>query len=178
MKKSTFFKDFKKFITRGNVIDLAVAVVIGNAFNKIVTGFVNYIIMPLISTATKGINVSDWKWVIKEAVIDEAGTVLEAETALAYGLFIQAIIDFIIIAFCIFLALRMIMKSKEALNKKELEKKKAEEEKKKEAEKAKEAEAKAAAAAAKAREDSFYSDVSAQSELLKQILDELKKKDN
>ena len=71
-----FWADFKKFITKGNIIDLAVAVVIGGAFNKIVTGLVNHIIMPLVGLAMGGLNVKDWKWVLKEAVLDETGAVV------------------------------------------------------------------------------------------------------
>ena len=89
-KGSSFFADFKKFISKGNILDLAVAVVIGTAFNKIVTSLVNDIIMPLISLCTGGVSVEDWKWVITPA------TETTAEVALAYGTFIQAIIDFLI----------------------------------------------------------------------------------
>lgn len=115
-----FWKDFKAFITKGNIIDLAVAVVIGNAFNKIVTGLVNNIIMPLVSLIVGGLNVSDWKWVIKEAVYNEAGEIAEAETALLYGDFIQSIIDFIIVALCIFIALRVIMSAKNKFHEKDI----------------------------------------------------------
>ena len=93
-----FWADFKKFITKGNIIDLAVAVVIGGAFNKIVTGLVNHIIMPLVGLAMGGLNVKDWKWVLKEAVLDETGAVVTAENAVLYGEFIQLILDFLIIA--------------------------------------------------------------------------------
>lgn len=110
-KFNSFFADFKKFIAKGNIIDLAVAVVIGAAFNKIVTSLVNDIIMPLISLATGGASVADWKWVIKEATYDSAGNVLTAETALNYGVFIQTMIDFLIIALTIFIVLRLIVNS-------------------------------------------------------------------
>jgi len=125
-----FWADFKKFITKGNIIDLAVAVVVGGAFNKIVTGLVNNIIMPLVGLALGGLNVKDWKWVLKEAVLDETGAVVTAENAVLYGEFIQLILDFLIIAFCIFVALRIMMKSKEKLNAAEIAaaKQKAEEE--------------------------------------------------
>lgn len=105
-----FWKDFKAFLQRGNVIDLAVAVVVGGAFGKIVTSLVNDIIMPLISLAIGGASVSDWKWVIKEATYDSSNNLLTAETALHYGAFIQTIIDFLIIAFFIFLAIRIASK--------------------------------------------------------------------
>lgn len=114
MKK--FFKEFKKFISKGNIIDLAVAVVVGGAFGKIVTSLVNDIIMPLISAMIGGVSVADWKWVIKEAVYDANGVLVKAESALMYGSFIQSIIDFLIIAFFIFLALKILMNSQKKLN--------------------------------------------------------------
>lgn len=151
----SFWADFKKFITKGNIIDLAVAVVIGGAFNKIVTSFVNDVVMPLVSLLVGGLNVSDWKWVIKEAILDEAGAVVTAETALKYGVFIQAVIDFLIVAFCIFVALRLIMKAKNKLHEKEIAQAKAE------------AEAKAKAEAEKAPAETVES-------ILKDIRDQLK----
>lgn len=114
MKK--FFKEFKTFISKGNIIDLAVAVVVGGAFGKIVTSLVNDIIMPLISAMIGGVSVADWKWVIKEAVYDANGVLVKAESALMYGSFIQSIIDFLIIAFFIFLALKILMNSQKKLN--------------------------------------------------------------
>ena len=123
MKK--FFKDFKAFIAKGNVVDMAVGVIIGAAFSAIVTSLVNDIVMPLISLAVGGASVADWKWVITEAVYDANGVLVTAETALHYGNFIQAIIDFLLIALCLFLALKIIMKLKngskfEALTKEEV----------------------------------------------------------
>ncbi len=115
MKK--FFADFKEFAMKGNIIDMAVGVIIGGAFGKIVTALVENIVMPLITLLTGGVAVSDWKWVITEA--DEAAGV--AENALSYGLFIQAIIDFLLIALSIFLALKVIMKAKSLFEKKEEE---------------------------------------------------------
>ena len=110
-KSSSFFADFKKFISKGNILDLAVAVVIGTAFNKIVTSLVNDIIKPLISLCTGGVSVEDWKWVITPA------TETTAEVALAYGTFIQAIIDFLIIALTIFIILRIIVNSQRGIQK-------------------------------------------------------------
>ncbi|MBQ1263039.1 MAG: large-conductance mechanosensitive channel protein MscL [Oscillospiraceae bacterium] len=122
MKK--FFADFKAFIAKGNVIDMATAVIIGAAFNKIITSLVNDVIMPLISLLVGGLDVTDWKWVISPEVLDEAGVVVTAENSLKYGMFIQTVIDFLIVAFCIFLALRVILSFKgtfEKLKKKEEE---------------------------------------------------------
>lgn len=116
MKK--FFADFKAFITKGNIVDLAVAVVIGGAFGKIVTSLVNDIIMPLITLIVGGVSVADWKWVIKPEIKDAVtGAVTQAESALRYGNFIQTIIDFLIIAFFIFLALRILMNAQKRLGK-------------------------------------------------------------
>ena len=107
MKK--FLTEFKEFISKGNVIDMAVAVVIGGGFSKIVTSLVNDVIMPLISMLTGGISVSEWKYVITPAVLDEAGAELSPEVAFMYGNFIQTVIDFLIIAFCIFVVLKIFL---------------------------------------------------------------------
>ena len=112
----TFWAEFKKFIAKGNVVDLAVAVIIGNAFNKIVTSLVNDIIMPLISVMVGGADVSDWKWIIKPAEFDEAGKQIVAETSLKFGNFIQMIIDFLIIALTVFLMVKIFTYSRKKLN--------------------------------------------------------------
>jgi large conductance mechanosensitive channel len=103
-------KDFKAFVLRGNVIDLAVAVIIGGAFGKIVTSMVNDIIMPIIGIILGNVNITGLKILIEPAVGDTP------EVAVYYGQFIQNIIDFLIIAFFIFLAIRMLekLKKKEA----------------------------------------------------------------
>ena len=114
MKK--FFEEFKAFAMRGNVIDLAVGVVIGGAFGKITTSIVNDIIMPIIGILTGGIAFSDWKIVLKEAVLAADGTVEAAEVAITYGNTIAIILDFIIIAFAVFCmvkALNNLHKKKE-----------------------------------------------------------------
>ena len=127
MKK--FFADFKAFITKGNIIDMAVGVVIGGAFGKIVTSLVTDIITPLVSILTGKVSLTELKWVINEAVLDEAGAVVTPELALTYGNFIQNIIDFLIIAISIFVVLRVMVatqKKLESLKKKEEEEKKEE----------------------------------------------------
>lgn len=98
-----FFRDFKEFAMRGNVLDMAVAVVIGAAFGKIITSLVDNIIMPVISMITGGANIADLSVTMASYTGDEP-------IVLQYGLFIQNIIDFIIIAFCIFVALKIITK--------------------------------------------------------------------
>ena len=112
MKK--FFNEFKEFAMRGNVLDMAIGVVIGGAFGKITTSLVNDIIMPFVSMLTGGIDFSQWKWVLKAA--DEAAET--AEVAVNFGNLITVILDFIIIAFVIF----ALIKAMNKLKKKEEEK--------------------------------------------------------
>ena len=100
MKK--FIEEFKTFAMRGNVIDMAVGVVIGGAFGKITTSIVNDIIMPLVSMLTGGINFSSWKLVLKQAVLDAQGAVVSEEVAVIFGNTIAVVLDFIIIAFAVF----------------------------------------------------------------------------
>ncbi len=104
-----FFKDFKAFVSRGSVVDMAVGVVIGGAFGKIVTSLVNDIIMPAIGMLFEKGGFATWNIVLKEAVIDPA-TNLETVPAvmLNCGTFVQNIVDFFIIAFCVFVMVRII----------------------------------------------------------------------
>ena len=102
MKK--FLEEFKAFAMRGNVLDMAVGVVIGGAFGKITTSLVNDIIMPLISMLTGGIDFSGWKWVLKAAEGDAA------EVAVNFGSFVAVVLDFIIIAFAVFCMVKAINK--------------------------------------------------------------------
>ena len=106
MKK--FFEEFKTFAMRGNVIDMAVGVVIGGAFGKITTSIVNDIIMPLISMLTGGIDFNQWKLVLKEAVLNPDGTEAAAAVAINFGNTIAVIIDFIIIAFAVFCMIKLL----------------------------------------------------------------------
>lgn len=109
MKK--YFKDFKDFISRGNVLDLAVGMIIGAAFTVIVKSMVNDILMPLIGNSTNS-DISEWKHVLKPevATIDAAGvkTVTEVEIAIRYGTFIQAIIDFLLIGLTLFIIIKVV----------------------------------------------------------------------
>ncbi|MBO4798720.1 MAG: large conductance mechanosensitive channel protein MscL [Candidatus Methanomethylophilaceae archaeon] len=114
-----FGSDFKAFISKGNVVDMAVGVVVGSAFGAIITSLVNDIIMPFISLATGGVNVKDLKWVLREAVMD-GETVTTPEVAVAYGSFIQYIVNFLIIALCIFCVIRGIQKMKAKMEAKKL----------------------------------------------------------
>ena len=105
----SFIQDFKAFALKGNVVDMAVGVIIGGAFGKIVTSVVNNIIMPPIGVITGGVDFTDLKVTLKEAVVEGETVVSEAVT-LNYGQFIQDVVDFLIIAFCIFLMIKGIAK--------------------------------------------------------------------
>ncbi len=98
--------EFKAFIARGNVVDLAVGVVIGAAFGKIVSSLVDGLVMPTLAMLTGGVRVSDWKIVMRPADLDAAGKVVGEEVALRYGQVLQSTIDFLLIALVIFLVLR------------------------------------------------------------------------
>ncbi len=105
----SMLKEFKEFAMRGNVIDLAVGVVIGGAFGKIVSSLVDQIIMPPIGMLTGGIDFSQMKWVLKPADNSDPAHKI-AEVAIGYGTFINTLIQFIIIAFAIFLVVKAINK--------------------------------------------------------------------
>lgn len=108
----SFLKDFKEFAMKGNIIDMAVGVIIGGAFGAIVSSLVNDIIMPVVSLATGGDGLKNLKYVIVHAKDAADGVAAVEEVAINYGVFIQNIVDFLIIAFSIFVALRVIMKFK------------------------------------------------------------------
>ena len=121
-KAKGFLGEFKQFIARGNVMDMAVGVIIGGAFGKISTSLVNDIIMPLISMLTGGVDFSGWKVILKPAVVDPATLeVTAAEIAVNYGSFLATILDFLIIAFAVFLMIKAINGFHDKLAKKEAE---------------------------------------------------------
>ena len=190
-KRKKFWGEFKTFIAKGNVVDLAVALVIGTAFNKIVSQLVDSFITPLIGIVLGGFSLDDWKWVYKEAVLAEDGeTVLEAEIAFSYGTFLQTVIDFLIIALTVFVVVKLYTRIRnrieeeaqrlnDALNPDEVEaRKKAEEEARQKEELAKKLEAERLAEIERlkqekeeAQRDYFLK----QQELLTQIRDALNK---
>lgn len=188
-KKSSFFKDFKAFITKGNILDLAVAVVIGGAFNAIITSLVNNIIMPLVGLFTGKASLAELDvWIRKPDYIPDPDTGLEVIVEgtgaghIQYGLFLQAIVNFLIIALTIFIMVRVIRSSQDRLAFREKAKaeeaaKKAEEEAKIAAEEKAKADAEAAAAVAEkeAQLKAFYETSAKQTELLEKILDKINK---
>ena len=114
-------KEFKEFAMRGNVVDMAVGVIIGGAFGKIVTSLVNEVIMPPIGVLLGGVDFKDLKLVVKDAIVDAEGAVTSPEVTLNYGSFIQTIIDFLIVALAIFFLIKAINKLSNLKKKKEEE---------------------------------------------------------
>lgn len=112
-----FLKEFKEFAVKGNVMDMAVGVIIGGAFGKIVTSVVNDIIMPPVGLLIGGVDFSDMKLTMKQAVLDAAGEVVTPAVTWNYGAFIQQVVDFTILAFCVFILVKAI----NTLNKKKKE---------------------------------------------------------
>lgn len=155
-----FLKDFKAFAMKGNVVDMAVGVIIGGAFGKIVTSVVNDIIMPPIGLLVGGVDFKDLKLVLQagqEEVLNEAGEVITpavAEVTLNYGNFLQQTFDFLIIAFSIFCIIKLIAKLGEMTKREE----------------------EAAAAAAAAQAPAPAPEPSAEEKLLTEIRDLLKEK--
>ena len=109
-----FLKEFKEFAVKGNVMDMAVGVIIGGAFGKIVTSLVNDVIMPPIGLVVGGVDFSDMKVTLKQQVLDATGEVVSPAVTWNYGAFIQQVVDFTILAFCVFILVKLI----NSLNKK------------------------------------------------------------
>lgn len=108
-KAKGFLAEFKTFIARGNVMDMAVGVIIGGAFGSISTSLVNDIIMPLVSMLTGGIDFSAWKLMLKQAVVDAAtGEEIAAAVSINFGTFLATILNFIIVAFAVFCMIKAI----------------------------------------------------------------------
>ncbi len=108
--------EFKQFAMRGNVVDLAVGVIIGAAFGKIVTALVDGIIMPPIGLAAGGVNFRELAYILKPALLDATGKIVAPAVAIQYGAFAQTVIDFLIIAFVIF----VMVKAMNTLKRKEV----------------------------------------------------------
>jgi len=110
-------KEFKDFITGGNVIEFAVAVIMAGAIGGVVKGFVSNIVMPIVGVFTGGVSFSDKKYVLSDAIIDAAGKVTTPENAILYGAWIDTIINLIIVGFVMFLMIKQYnnMKKKEVV---------------------------------------------------------------
>ena len=111
--KSKFLEDFKKFAMRGNVVDMAVGIIIGGAFGKIVSSLVADVIMPPIGLLIGGVNFTDLKITLEKAVLSPGGEVVKPAVSINYGNFLQTTLDFLIISFSIFLLIRLLSKLQE-----------------------------------------------------------------
>ena len=103
-----FLNEFKAFALKGNVMDMAVGVIIGGAFGKIVTSLVNDVIMPPIGLVVGGVDFTDLKLTLKQQVLDAAGEVLTPAVTWNYGAFLQQVVDFTILSFCVFMMVKVM----------------------------------------------------------------------
>ncbi len=101
-------KEFREFAIKGNMIDMAVGIIIGTAFNGVVDVLVKQVIMPPLSLLTEGVKFSDKKWILREAVLAEDGTSLVSEVTIAYGALIEVLLDFLIIGFTVFIVVKLM----------------------------------------------------------------------
>lgn len=106
-----FLTEFKEFAMKGNVVDMAVGVIIGGAFGKIVSSLVNDVVMPVVGLATGGLDFKEHKLILKEAVMN-GEEIVTPEVAMTWGVFVQNIVDFLIVAICIFVAIRFMNRFK------------------------------------------------------------------
>ena len=116
-----FFKEFKEFAMKGNVMDMAIGVIIGGAFGKIVTSLVNDILMPLVGALIGNVNFTTLSATLRAPKLNEAGDVVAEAVTLNYGNFIQVTIDFLIVALCIFCVIKLINKASNLVKKQEEE---------------------------------------------------------
>jgi len=108
----SFAKEFKEFALKGNLIDMAVAFVMGAAFGKVVSGFIDGLFMPIVGKITAGVDFQSLKFMLSEAQYDAAGKLISAEASIKYGQFITIFIDFLLVAFCMFLLIKAMNKMK------------------------------------------------------------------
>lgn len=105
-------KEFKEFAMKGNLIDLAVAFVMGAAFGKVVSAFIDGMVMPIVGKLVAGVDFSSLKYVLSEAQMDATGAIITAEASIKYGEFITILIDFTLVAFFMFMLIKAINKTK------------------------------------------------------------------
>ncbi|MFM9422827.1 MAG: hypothetical protein RIR06_1288 [Bacteroidota bacterium] len=111
-KQGGFIHEFREFALRGNLMDMAIAFVMGGAFTKLVTAFIDGLVMPLVGSLTAGVNFQSLKYVLNEATFDSQGNLLTAESAVRYGEFITVLLDFILVSFCAFLVVKMMNRAR------------------------------------------------------------------
>ncbi|NQW77502.1 MAG: large-conductance mechanosensitive channel protein MscL [Cytophagales bacterium] len=108
----SMMKEFKEFAMKGNLVDMAIAFVMGAAFGKVVSGFIDGIVMPLVGKLVAGVDFASLKYVLSQAQMDASGKVIAAEASIKYGEFITIIINFILVAFVMFIIIKAMNKMK------------------------------------------------------------------
>lgn len=111
----SIIKEFKDFAMKGNLIDMAVAFVMGGAFGKVVSGFIDGLVMPVVGKITAGVDFKSLKYVMSEAQTDTSGKIISTEASIKYGEFITIFIDFVLVAFAMFLVIKAMNKAKKKL---------------------------------------------------------------
>ncbi|WP_282124029.1 large conductance mechanosensitive channel protein MscL [Algibacter mikhailovii] len=104
------YKEFKEFAVKGNMMDMAIGIIIGASFNKVIDVLVKKILLPPLSLLTNGVNLQSKRIVLKDAVVDASGTILKDEVAIGYGAFGEAFLDFVIIGFTVFIVVKFMNK--------------------------------------------------------------------
>lgn len=107
-----FISEFKEFALKGNLVDMAIAFVMGGAFGKVTSAFVEKMFAPIVGLLLGGIDLADKKMVLKDAVVDAAGKETSPAVAIEWGLFLTAVIDFLIVAFVMFMIIKAMNKMK------------------------------------------------------------------
>ena len=102
----SFFKEFKEFAVKGNMMDMAIGIIIGAAFNKVIDVLVKQVIMPPLSLLSGQISLENKRWILKDATIDSSGAIITEEIAINYGLLFEAFLDFLIVGFTIFIVVK------------------------------------------------------------------------
>lgn len=108
----SMIKEFKEFAMKGNLVDMAIAFVMGAAFAKVVSGFIDGMVMPVVGKLVAGVDFASLKYILSEAQIDASGKVIAAEASIKYGEFITIMIDFILVAVVMFMVIKAINKMK------------------------------------------------------------------
>ncbi len=109
----TFFKEFKEFAVKGNMMDMAIGIIIGAAFNQVIDVLVKKIFMPPLSLMTDGLNFQDKKYILREAVTDATGTITSQEVAIEYGTLFETTLDFFIVGITVFVVVKAMNQLKE-----------------------------------------------------------------
>ncbi|KAB1068646.1 large conductance mechanosensitive channel protein MscL [Tamlana haliotis] len=105
-------KEFKEFAVKGNMIDMAIGIIIGTSFNKVIDVLVKQVFLPPLSVLTSGVNFENKKFILEEAVLDASGAVTKEEVAIGYGAFCEVVIDFLIVGFTVFLVVKVVNRLK------------------------------------------------------------------